>query len=365
MESEPVRFLARELPDLLDDARRDVGAFLGADPEDLVFVTNATAGVSTVLASLRFAPGDELLTTDHEYNATLNALAEAAARDGARVVIARVPYPIREPAQAIDAIVGAATSRTRLALVSHITSPTALVLPIAAIVRELDRRGIDVLVDGAQSPGMVPVDLRALGAAYWTGNGHKWLCSPKGAGVLHVRSDLRDRIRPLVVSHGFNDPRPDRSRFHLRFDWTGTADPTAILSLPAALRYVGALDANGWPGLMAANHDLARRGRDAVASSLGITPPVPDAMIGSMASLPLPLRARDDVADALQQALIHEERIEVPVTAWPVRAARGASGARAVLLRISAQRYNRLDEYEHLGDVLARRLAGQRDRSRH
>jgi len=365
MESEPVRFLARELPDLLDDARRDVGAFLGADPEDLVFVTNATAGVSTVLASLRFAPGDELLTTDHEYNATLNALAEAAARDGARVVIARVPYPIREPAQAIDAIVGAATSRTRLALVSHITSPTALVLPIAAIVRELDRRGIDVLVDGAQSPGMVPVDLRALGAAYWTGNGHKWLCSPKGAGVLHVRSDLRDRIRPLVVSHGFNDPRPDRSRFHLRFDWTGTADPTAILSLPAALRYVGALDANGWPGLMAANHDLARRGRDAVASSLSITPPVPDAMIGSMASLPLPLRARDDVADALQQALIHEERIEVPVTAWPVRAARGASGARAVLLRISAQRYNRLDEYEHLGDVLARRLAGQRDRSRH
>lgn len=365
MEANPVRFLARELPGLLDETRRDVAAFLGADPAGLVFVPNATTGVSTVLGSLRFDPGDELLTTDHEYNATLNALGRAAARDGATVVTARIPFPLTDPSQAVDAVVGAVTGRTRLALVSHVTSPTALVLPIAAIVRELDRRGVETLVDAAHAPGMVPVDLDALGAAYWTGNGHKWLCAPKGSGMLHVRSDLRDRVRPLVVSHGFNDPRTDRSPLQLTFDWTGTADPSAVLSMSAAIRFVGALDERGWPGLMAANRELARRGRDAIASRIGATPPAPETMLGAMAALPLPGRPGEREAERLQHVLADEDRIEVPIVPWPVRAARPpGSPPRMNLVRISAQRYNRLAEYERLGDVLADRFRADADRRR-
>ena len=358
MEADPVRFLARELEGELDEVRRLVGAFLGADPEGLAFVPNATTGVSTVLASRRFEPGDELLAGDHEYNATLNAMRAAADRDGARLVIARIPFPIHDSSQAVEAYLEAVTPRTRFALVSQVTSPTALILPVAALVRELDRRGVDTLVDGAHAPGMVPLDVNALGAAYWTGNGHKWLCAPKGAAVLHVRADLRAGIRPLVVSHGANDERLDRSRFRLAFDWTGTADPTPILALPAAIRYVGGLHDEGWAGLMTANTTLARRGRDVICAALGVPAPAPDVMLGAMASIPLPgLSPSRAAAERLQAALLDEDRIEVPVFTWPVPAAIPPGAAPAeVVLRISAQLYNRPDEYTALAESLARRL---------
>ncbi len=358
MEADPVRFLARELEGELDEVRRLVGAFLGADPEGLAFVPNATTGVSTVLASRRFEPGDELLAGDHEYNATLNAMRAAADRDGARLVIARIPFPIHDSSQAVEAYLEAVTPRTRFALVSQVTSPTALILPVAALVRELDRRGVDTLVDGAHAPGMVPLDVNALGAAYWTGNGHKWLCAPKGAAVLHVRADLRAGIRPLVVSHGANDERLDRSRFRLVFDWTGTADPTPILALPAAIRYVGGLHDEGWAGLMTANTTLARRGRDVICAALGVPAPAPDVMLAAMASIPLPgLSPSRAAAERLQAALLDEDRIEVPVFTWPVPAAIPPGAAPAeVVLRISAQLYNRPDEYTALAESLARRL---------
>ena len=189
LEAEPVRFLDRELEPMLDAVRTEVDAFLNAEADGLVFVPNATAGVSTVLGSLRFGPGDELLAGDHEYNATLNALRLAAERDGATVVLCHIPFPIHDPAQAVEAYLEAVTPKTRFALVSHVTSPTALVLPVAALVRELDRRGVDALVDGAHAPGMVPVDLDAIGAAWWTGNGHKWLCGPKGAAKMAGGAD--------------------------------------------------------------------------------------------------------------------------------------------------------------------------------
>jgi isopenicillin-N epimerase len=356
LEAEPVRFLARELEGLLDQARRDVAGFLGADADGLAFVPNATTGVSAVLGSLRFKAGDELLTTDHEYNATLNALRLAAERDGATVVQASIPFPIRDPSDAIDAIVAKVTPKTRFAMISHVTSSTALVLPIAALVRELDRRGIDTLVDGAHAPGMVPVDLDALGAAFWTGNGHKWLCGPKGAAMLHVRSDWRHRVRPLVTSHGENDPRANRSRFHLLWDWLGTGDPTPYLTLPAAVRFVGALDRDGWRGLMASNDALARAGRDHLVAALGVPPPAPDSMLASMAAMPLPWVPDEAAAEALRQRLFDDAAIEVPIGRWPVPAARdpGTNG-RMTLIRISAQRYVRPEEFEHLARALAER----------
>jgi isopenicillin-N epimerase len=363
MEAEPVRFLSGDLPSLLDGARREVGAFLGADPDGLAFVPNATTGVNVVLQSLTFRPGDELLTNDHEYNATINAMRAVAARDGARVVIARIPFPIRDPSEALDAILAAVTERTRLVLVSHVTSPTALVLPIAEIVAELDRRGIDTLVDGAHAPGMVPVDLDAIGAAYWTGNGHKWLCGPKGSAVLWVRADRRERIHPLVVSHGANEPLTDRTRFRAEFDWTGTSDPTSFLAMPRAIEWMGSVaGGGGWPEVMAANHALAVAGRDRIAAALDVEAPAPDPMLGSMAALPVPGPRDDSAAEALGRALELEDGIQVPIGGWPVRAARVGGGPDRVLIRISAQRYNEVTDYDRLADALVRRLGRRQGR---
>jgi isopenicillin-N epimerase len=362
MERQPVRFLARELETQLESARREIGVFLNADADGLAFVPNATAGVSTILASLRFEPGEELLGSDHEYNATLNALRAAAARHGATVALARIPFPVTDAGQVVQAYLDAVTPRTRLALVSHVTSPTALVFPVGAIVRELERRGIDTLVDGAHAPGMVPVDLRALNAAYWTGNGHKWLCGPKGSGLLYVRADVRRQIRPLVVSHGANDERDDRPRFRLEFDWTGTGDPTPWLTLPAAIRFVGGLHEDGWPGLMAANRTMARDARDRLCAALGIPAPAPDAMLGSMAAVPLPGIAPTEAATReLQAALLEEDGIEVPLLAFPVRAALGAGDAAThAVIRVSAQRYNRPDEFAWLAERLGARVRAAR-----
>jgi isopenicillin-N epimerase len=286
MESDPVRFFVRDLDGLLAHVRTVLGRFLGADPDDLALVPNATAGVNTVLRWTTFLPGDELLATGHEYNASLNALRYAAERDGARVVVVDPGYPATSPDDVVDRVLSAVTPRTRLAMLSHVTSPTAIVLPVERLVPELRERGVETLVDGAHAPGMLPLDLDALGAAYSTGNCHKWVCAPKGAAFLHVRSDLKAAVRPLAISHGANDPDPTRSAFRKEFDWTGTDDPTPWLAIPAALDLVGGLLPGGWPAVMAANRSLALRGRDALLAALaGIEPSAaaagaPDEMTG-------------------------------------------------------------------------------------
>ncbi len=361
LESDPVRFLSGDLPGLLDAARTAVASFLRADPDGLAFVPNATTGVNTVLRSLRFEAGDELLTTDHDYNATINAMRAVASPARARVVVATVPFPSQGPGEMIDRLLDAVTARTRLVVISQVTSPTALIVPVADIVAELSRRGIDTLVDGAHAPGMIPLDLDALGAAYWTGNGHKWLCGPKGTGMLWVREDRRDGVHPLVVSHGANAPLGGRSRFRHGFDWVGTTDPSGYLTLPGAIEWMGAVaapDASGWPGLMAANHDLVIGGRDRIAAAIGIEPPAPDSMLGAMASLLIPnIAADDDLAEAFRRVLEIEDGIQVPIGVWPVPAARSAGVEPRVLLRLSAQRYNEPADYDRLASALAARLS--------
>jgi isopenicillin-N epimerase len=364
IESEPVRFLDHELERRLDDARQPLAELLGAQPRDIAWLPNATSGVNTVVQSLAFEPGDELLTTDHEYNAVLNTLRVVAGRHGARVVVARLPFPLRSAAEAADACLGAVTERTRLAVLSHVTSPTALVLPVERIVPALAERGVDTLVDGAHAPGMLPLDLERLGAAYYTGNCHKWLCAPKGAGFLHVRRDRQERIRPLVISHGANSPRAERSRYLLELDWTGTDDPTAYLAVPAAIEFLAGLLPTGWPALMARNHALAVAGRDTVLGALVGAAPAPDEMLGSMATIvlpaglepPAPEMAADAPADAtypddpLNGALYAVHRVEVPVSSWPPTAQ--SDRPRLRLLRISAQAYNRPADYERLALAL-------------
>ncbi|MBF8289688.1 MAG: penicillin epimerase [Chloroflexi bacterium] len=359
LEAGPIQFLWATFEERLDAARRAVAAFLGADPGNLVFVSNATTGVSTVLRSLRFEPGDELLTTNHEYNAILNAVGEVAARARARRVIAELPVEIESSGQVVEALIAAVTPHTRLVVISQVTSPTATILPVAEIVRAMDERGIDALVDGAHAPGMMRLYLEALGAAYWTGNGHKWLCGPKGSGFLHVRADRQERVHPLVISHGFNDRRSTRPRLWKEFDWTGTPDPTPNLALPAALATLESLHADGWPGVMAANHDLVVDGRARVAAALGVATLTPATMLGTMATIRLPLPPMPDVEiDALKRSIVVEDRIEVPIFGWPVPAARETPDAlpSALAVRVSAQLYNEPADYARLADALARRL---------
>jgi isopenicillin-N epimerase len=358
LEREPVTFLDRELEGHLDHARAALGAFLRADPDGLAFVPNATTASNAVLRSLRFEPGDELLTSDHEYNATLNTIRNAADRDGARMVIAALPFPTTGDDEIVETIVAAVTPRTRLAILSHVTSATGLILPIERIVRELDDRGIDTVIDGAHAPGMVPLTLDALGAAYYTGNGHKWLCGPKGAAFLWVRADRRERIHPTTVSHGANATRTDRPRFRLEFDWVGTGDPTAVLALPAAIDWMAGLERGGWPAVMAANHALALDARDRLIALTGGGAPAPDHLVGSMAAVPIPWPVTDRDAAWLHEALFDEDRIEVPIVPFPVPGARPSPTdlPRSVLVRVSAQRYNDSGDIDRLVTSLGRRL---------
>lgn len=350
IEREPVLFLARELEGRVDAARNALAPFLGADARDLVPVANATTGVNAVLRSLAFERGDEILVTDHGYNACKNVAELVAERTGARVVVAKVPFPLRSADEVLERVFAAVSAKTRLALLDHVTSPTGLVFPIAELVRGLRERGVETLVDGAHGPGMVPLDLGALDAAYYTGNLHKWVCAPKGAAFLHVRRELQRAIRPPVVSHGANSPRTDRSRFQLEFDFTGTDDPTAFLCVPECLRFLGGLFAGGWDELRRKNRALALEGRAIVCRALEVEPPAPEAMIGTLGAVPLPAGTpggRPDAfaVDPLQKELFERHKIEVPVFTWPASPQR--------LVRVSAQAYNERAEYEALANALA------------
>lgn len=350
MEREPVRFFVRELEPLLDAAREEVAEFLGADAAGLAFVPNATAGVNAVLRSLDLDKFDELLVTTQEYNASRNTLDYVTGVAGAKVVVVDVPFPITSPDVVVERVLEKVTDRTRLLLIDHVTSQTALIFPIERIVRELADRGVDTLVDGAHAAGFLPLDIRAIGAAYYTGNLHKWVCAPKGAAFLHVRENRRASIHPVSISHGANSTRRDRSRYLLEFDWTGTFDPTPWLCVPHALRFIGSLLPGGWVSVVQRNHELALEARDLLCSALRIDKPAPDEMLGAMAAVPLPDGDQSEApslyGDPLQDRLLFQYGIEVPIVPWPAPPKR--------VLRVSAAVYNRLEDYEQLAAVLAK-----------
>lgn len=351
LERNPTRFMVEEYEPALDDARARLASLVGADPTDLVFVSNATTGVSTVVRSLSFEPGDELLTTDHAYNACRNILDYAAARSGAEVVVAAIPFPLHSSSEAVQPILESVTTRTRFALIDHITSSTGLILPIEELVAPLEQLGVEVMVDGAHGPGMVPLDLGSMGCSYYTGNNHKWLCSPKGSGFLWARPGLAGALVPPIISHGWNDRRRSRARFHLLFDYLGSNDPSAHLAVPAAIDFLSSLHPEGINGLMARNRLLALKARDMLCDLLEIPPPAPDSMIGALASVPLPDSRGEptlETTDALTQILLDKHRIQVPVLLWPSWPRR--------FLRISAMSYNSMDHYERLVEALRAEL---------
>ena len=355
LESDPVWFMVGELEGFLDSSRKRLAGFLGASPEDLVFVRNATEGVNAVLRSLRLEPGDQVLTTNHAYNACANALHFVAERAGAEVVVVDVPFPLSSPEEVLTEIDAAITARTRIAMIDHVTSATGLVLPIAAIVSRLEERGVPTLVDGAHAPGMVPVDIDELGASYYAGNCHKWLCAPKGAAFLHVRRDLRDGIRPTSISHGANMEDPARSRFHLEFDWCGTFDPSPWICVETAIDTMEA-SFGGWPQIMRSNREMALAGRDLLCETLNIDRPAPDSMIGSLAAVPLGNLGDEKsphkyLPAPLALTLRDKHHIEVPVFPWPAWP--------DLLLRISMQQYNTLADVEALCVALVAEGVGQ------
>jgi isopenicillin-N epimerase len=350
MEAEPVEFLWRRYEEPLDRARNALAKFVGARAKDLVFVPNTTTAVNAVVRSLELRPGDELLTTDHDYNACRNVLVEAVRRARGRMIVATVPFPVRKPDEIIEAIMSAVTRRTRLAMIDHVTSHTALIFPIERIIRELEARGVDTLVDGAHAPGMVPLNITRLRPAYYTGNLHKWVCAPKGAAFLWAREDKQNELQPAVISHGNNQLRPGYTRFQDRFDWAGTMDPTAKFSVADAIDWMGKLLPGGWEEVRRRNHELAVKARRILCERLGTGPVCPENMLGSMATIRLPekfqgrpLKGRFEEE---QVRLYHDFGIEVPFLRIGMPSVR--------YFRVSAQLYNTVEEYEYLAEALAR-----------
>jgi len=347
IEEEPVRFFQREYEPLLEKARVRLAEFLELDPEGLIFVSNATTGVNTVLKSFSFSPGDEVIITDHIYNACKNALEYVAERRDITIKMVHIPFPVTSRKVVEDLILRNTTSKTRMVLIDHITSPTALVFPVEELVQHLNERGIHVLVDGAHAPGMVPLKLRELNASFYTGNCHKWLCAPKGSAFLYIREDMRKEVRPLVISHGANSERTDKSFLHLEFDWTGTSDYTPYLLIPDCIDFLGSLYPGGFPDLWARNHGLTLAAREMLCERFGVEPPCPEDMIGSMAALPLlPLGEANKIIDSIRDRVFQEFRIEVPIIPWP--------SCGKALIRISCQAYNEFKDYVALADALER-----------
>ena len=346
IERQPVRFFVDEYEPLWDEARITLARFLGTRADHLVFIRNTTEGINILLRAFPLHPGDEILVTNHEYNACRNALDRVAAERGARVRSVTVPFPIAGPHLVVETVLAALTGRTRLALLDHVTSPTGLVFPLETLIPELRRRGVEVIVDGAHAPGLLPIRLGALDCLGYAGNCHKWLCAPKGAAFLHVRPDFQPHVHPLITSHGANSTRTDRSRYLLEFAWMGTMDPTPWLCVPEAIRQVGSLLPGGWPAIQQRNRTLALELRDQLCQLFELPPPAPDSMLAAMAAIPLPPAHPDEIGrirsglDPLRDYLWKRHRIEVPVFPWPQPPSR--------VLRVSLHLYNAREDGHRL-----------------
>jgi isopenicillin-N epimerase len=346
MERNPVEFLSRRSAGLLRQARERLAAYLGADAEELVFVSNATTGVNIVAKSLQLQPGDEVLTTDLEYGACRATLAAVCAQSGARLVVVPVALPLTSDGF-VRAMTAAMSPRTRLLMMSHITSPTALRLPVEPVLAQARTRGIATLIDGAHAPGQIALDLTALGADYYTGNCHKWMCAPKGTAFLHARSEHHGALHAMVTSWGEVAPEGPSlwdgfigsSMFERRMQWQGSRDLTGFLSVPAAIDF---LAANDWEARCADAHTRAMALMHRVSARTGIAPIADDSFFVQMAPLPVP---HQDAA-TLRKRLFDTFRIEVPVTQHV-----DADGGRT-FVRVSVQPYTSDDDLAALESAL-------------
>ncbi|HEX5062680.1 MAG TPA: aminotransferase class V-fold PLP-dependent enzyme [Kofleriaceae bacterium] len=340
LEAAPMQFLVLHWQTELDRARDVLATFLRAPSERLAFMPNATTGIAIALASSRIAAGDELITTSHTYRAAKNQLDRIAAANGARVVVVPIALPF-DPDAFVAAFTGALTPRTKLALLDHITSPTALQLPVDPLVAALAARGIPIIIDGAHAPGQIGLDVGALfdaGVTWYAGNNHKWVCAPKGTGFL-AASAAAPTLTPVVTSHGATPEYGPTNRFHAELDWMGTHDPTPHLSVPTAITTIAGL-ANGWAHVIARNHALVIEMRKRLIAALGASELCSDDVLGTMAAVPITLPANTKPL-ALEKQLL-AEGWEIPIVDW----------RDGPLVRISAHLYNHADEADQLAAKL-------------
>lgn len=344
IETRPIELLGRRIHELLVPSRQRVGAFLGVSDDSFGFVTNATEAINGVLRSLSFEPGDELITTNHVYNAIRKAMNFRARQCKAVYKEVEVPMPIAHGDPLLHALAPHITDRTRLIVVDQITSPTALVMPLRGLAAECKRRSIELLIDGAHAPGMLDFKIPDLQATYWTGNLHKWCCAPKGNGVIWVDAARRKDIHPSTVSHFLDEG------FCAEFEWQGTRDIAPWMTAGTAIEFMGQW---GWEKVRAHNHQMCAWAHRLLCTRWEVEPisPLDGSFLGSMCTVALPpeVRAQFATADAMQLALYEEHRIEAPIIdfggRWYVRA--------------SAQVYNRADDYEALAQAvleIARRV---------
>jgi isopenicillin-N epimerase len=349
LEREPMKFFIRESDEFLYNSKKILADFVGADNENLVFVPNVTSGVNTVLKSLKFKRNSHILITDHIYFACKNTVEYIAAKTGVKVDVAHVDFPVHSSDKIIEQVLGKVNPLTSIALIDHVTSPTGIVFPVKKIVEELNSRGIDTIIDGAHSPGMLPLNVDEIGAAYFTGNCHKWICSPKGAGFLYVRPDKQKEIFPLTISHLPGDSYTNMTDFQYKFSWGGTQDVSAYICVGKAIKYIDSILTGGWNEVMVSNRNLALKARRILCDALNIDIPCPDNMIGTLASLPLP----DDKSnynfkslyfEPVYKELIEKYNIEAVTMPWPQFPKR--------ILRVSAQLYNSEKQYKFLASAL-------------
>ena len=352
LESDPVHFLDVTSKELWSTAIETLSNFVNADKEGMTFVPNATSGVNTVLRSLDLQPGDEILVSDHAYQACWNTVDFVTKRAGARTVVAPLPFPIESSEQVTQTILDYTTENTKLVLIETVTSPTGFRLPFEGIIKKLQEKGIDVLLDAAHGPGIVNLDLKKLQPAYATGNAHKWLCAPKGSAFLYIRGDKRNQIRPLSISHGASVEGNTDEKIRLEFDWPGTQDITSWLCIPKSIEYLGSLVDGGWTAIMAHNKKLAIDARDILHEVIGTPKLCPDSMIVGLSAVALP---EDGVAtksvlspDPLHTLLFEKYNIQVPVFGWQHHNRR--------YLRIASYLYNSLDEYRYLAEILKKEI---------
>ena len=332
MEAQPGRFMHRELGPALRAAAARLGRFLGVPGEDIGFVGNATEGCNAVLRSLGLAPDDEVLMLAHGYGAVRNTVRYVTERAGARTAELPVAFPDFAPEAVLAVVSAALTARTRLAVIDHVTSQSALLMPVGRIVATCHAAGVPVLIDGAHAPGQIPLDLHALGADWYVGNCHKWLCAPKGCGFLRAAPDRQAHLHPVVISHGYGQG------FTAEFDWTGTRDPSAFLAVDSAIEFHAQL---GGPALMARNAALAEAGAELLAHRLGTEtgPDCAQALAMRLVRLPLAGPASAERAEMIRERLL-DARMDAPVHVL----------AEAAWLRLSAHAYNEIDDYARLAE---------------
>ena len=344
LESQPVLFLGREMSALDRGARHVLGADLHTAADNLVFVTNATHGVNIVARSLPLKAGDQILTTDHEYGACDYTWEFICQKTGANYVRQPIPLPVQSDTQIVDALWQAVTPRTRCIYLSHITSPTALRFPVQAISARARQHGILTVVDGAHAPGQMPIDLTTIGADFYTGNCHKWMCSPKGAAFLFAREEVQPLLEPLIVSWGYH-AMPETttgSRFIDLLSWTGTRDPAASLSVPAAIEF---MHDHNWDNVRSECHRLLQRAIELVCQLTQMPPlyPLDSDFYAQMGIAPLPPTTN---TDKLKRLIYTEHRIEVPIIQWNGQ----------VFIRISVQGYNQATDIDALITALSQLL---------